>query len=159
MRKTGWSLLIFASAMLAPALVGCRQSGLVEFHTESSRYLIPESHVRSVERGPHTFIRVKNPEVSFELVYDSRLQSRRAPGGAPLLFSINDGDYRRILYRRSPGGRLVVCRIASAAPRGGCGMPLFHGGGTWTVLFPDGQLAQTDAIRSAATDLLAHYRR
>ena len=141
------------------ALAGCENRDVTWFRIAGNEYAVPAKHVRSIRREPPAFIRINDPDSPIELVFDAGLAGRTDRRGAPSLFSINDGDYPRLVYRRTPEGALVVCRVATAAPRGGCGTVFQDDGANWTVLFSDKRLGEADALRGRARAVLAGYRR
>lgn len=141
------------------ALAGCADSEITWFRVAGNEYAVPTKHVRSIRREPPGFIRINDPDSPIELVFDARLAGRTDRRGAPLLFSINERDHPRLVYRRTPEGALVVCRVATAAPRGGCGTLFRDDGAAWAVLFSDTRLGEADALRRRARSVLAGYRR
>ena len=148
---------LVAAACLA--LAGCERNDTTWFRVAGNEYAVPTKHVRSVRRDPPGFIRINDPDSPIELVFDAGLAGRTDRRGAPMLFSINDGEAPRLAYRRTPEGTLVVCRVATAAPRGGCGMLFHDGDAAWTILFSDRRLGQAGELQRRARAVLAGYRR
>lgn len=146
-------LLVLILAFLLP---GCAPGQpTTSFKVGNAVYDVPDSHIRSLNEEPHQFVRIKGPERSFDLVYDSRTQGLDDPIRWPVLFSLNDAGAPNI--ERHASGRLkVVCRRA-VNPRGGCGFRLSHRGADWAVLFPTAQLGQAHAISDQAEVALREY--
>lgn len=125
-------LLALVFAML---LVGCAEGErATSLRIGDAVYRIPQKHILSLTEQPHQFVRIKDPERNFELVYDSRTEDKEDALGWPVLFSLNDAGAPKI-ERHSSGDLKVVCRRA-VNPRGGCGVRISHEGADWTVLFP-----------------------
>jgi hypothetical protein len=124
---------------------------------DGAYYDVPANHVQSHTLAPHLFVRVKAPQRSFELVYDSRSAQRTAANGWPVIFSLNDRTAPHIEYVEVHGQK-VVCRKASA-PEGGCGFKLIHQGMKWSVLFPQEHLASIGDMQIEAVSQLQIYRR
>ena len=120
-----------------------------------ARYAVPEAHVTSLSRKPHQFVRIKPPEASFELVYDSRTAGRSDRRGWPVIFSLNDERAPNVT-RYSSDDLMVVCRKA-VNPEGGCGLRVSHRGAEWTVLVPGDHLNAAGLIRQRALAALAAY--
>jgi hypothetical protein len=118
-------------------------------------YQVPDAHIRSSTEEPHQFVRIKPPERSFELIYDSRTAGQTDRFGFPVIFSLNDEKAPNI-DRHVRGDFMVVCRQA-VNPRGGCGLKVSHGGAEWAVLFPNAQSDAANAIREQALATLAAY--
>ena len=104
-----------ASALLL-VLAGCGGETEERLTVGGTLYAIPSAHVSTVTRSPHVFVRVKHPERPYDLVFDSRTQGATDPNGAPVIFSINDGQSPGVHYHRSAAGT-VICRRA-VNPRG-----------------------------------------
>lgn len=117
--------------------------------------MIPPNQVTMVTRKPHTFIRVTDNDHPYELVFDSRLQGKTDRNGAPVVFSVNDGEAPFVRYRRTKVG-VMVCR-ATANARGGCGYRLIHGKNEWSLLIPRGRLNEAEEIAEEASTLLERF--
>lgn len=142
--------------ILALHLAGCAaEERTTSLKVGDRVYRVPDSHIRSLTEEPHQFVRIKSPERSFELVYDSRTQDRDDPIGWPVLFSLNDAGAPNI-KRHASRGLKVVCRQA-VNPRGGCGFRISHRGADWAVLFPTAQLGQAHSISDRAEAALREY--
>lgn len=122
----------------------------------SAKYAVPDAHIRSLTQKPHQFVRIKRPDSSFELVYDSRTAARSDGRGWPVIFSLNDQRAPNV-RRYSSDDLKVVCRQA-VHPEGGCGLKVTHSGAEWTVLFPNDHLNASAAIRQRALADLADYQ-
>lgn len=120
-----------------------------------ANYRVPDAHIRSVTREPHQFVRIKPPERSFELIYDSRTAGQADRFGFPVIFSLNDKSAPSI-DRHLRGDLMVVCRQA-VNPRGGCGLRVTHRGAEWAVLFPNAHSEAADVIRAQALATLGAY--
>lgn len=120
-----------------------------------AKYAVPAAHITSLSRKPHQFVRIKPPEASFELVYDSRTAGRSDRRGWPVIFSLNDQRAPNV-QRYSSEDLMVVCRKA-VNPEGGCGLRVSHRGAEWAVLFPNDQLNAARIIRQRALAALAAY--
>ena len=132
---------------------------VTRFRVDETHFAVPAANVRSISQEPPGFVRINDPDSPIEIAFHADLQGKTDGRGAPLLLSVNDGDYPQIVYRRTARGTLVVCRIAVAAPNAGCGVPVSFGGGTWTVSFPEQRVAEADALRHRAEQLLRSYSR
>ncbi|WP_129790429.1 hypothetical protein [Sphingosinicella sp. CPCC 101087] len=130
---------------------------MTHFQIDGTHFAVPSRRVVSINRDPPGFVRIKDSVSPVEIVYHSSLQGKTDPHGAPVLFSINDGAYPRIVYGRTVGGALVVCRVALAAPVGGCASAVEFEGSVWTVLFPEGRVGEADAFRRRAEALLRTF--
>ena len=119
------------------------------------KYAVPEAHITSKSSKPHQFVRIKPPETSFELIYDSRTTGRSDQRGWPMIFSLND-ERAPDVDRYSNEHLQVVCRKA-VNPQGGCGLRVSHRGAEWGVLFPGDHLNSAGVIRQRALDTLARY--
>lgn len=119
------------------------------------KYAVPKAHITSLSREPHQFVRIKPPETSFELIYDSRTARRSDRRGWPVIFSLNDERAPNV-YRYSSKDMMVVCRRA-VNPEGGCGLRVSHRGAEWAVLFPSDHLNAAGVIRQRALAALAAY--
>ena len=117
---------------------------------------VPSTHVRSIIREPHKFVRIKHPDTQFELVYDSRLAGEWDQQGIARIFSVNHAAAPGIEYHQI-GGTLVVCRKAPA-PNGGCGTKLRFGDADWRVLFPEARLQEAPLILRQASKVLSDYK-
>lgn len=143
-------------------LLACLAGGCADKGAETivklgeATYRLPDSHIRSITREPHQFVRLKAPEHSFELVYDSRIDGRAGPQGWPVIFSLND-DRAPNVERLVHGDLKIVCRRA-VNPRGGCGIEVRHGGTDWDVLFPRDRMPQAHSIEREALAALDLYR-
>lgn len=150
-----------AAVMLAFGSAACddadRSPEMIQFKIKDARFSVPSEAVRSVRDRPSGFIRINDPETPIELVYDQQLQQKSDERGYPVLFSVNDGDYPRIAYLRAPDGAPIVCRVAAAAPYGGCGSPIEFKGSTWAVLFPVGRVGEAEAFRRRAETVLQNF--
>lgn len=135
--------------------VGCAPETAEKLTAGNSTYKIPSRHVSTVTREPHTFVRIKHPKRPYDLIYDSRSQGVTDARGAPVIFSINDGQSPGIEYHRSPLGT-ITCRRA-ANPRGGCGTKLRHGENEWSIVFPEGRRGEAEAFIRDAVFLLRQY--
>lgn len=119
------------------------------------QYIVPSTHVSSVLREPHQFIRVRPPEREFDLVYDSRLAGRSNQHAFPVIFSVNDEQAPDVEHHTIEG-LTVVCRRA-VHPQGGCGMKLQHHSVEWAVLFPFARRSEASVIRGRALEALNAY--
>lgn len=145
--------LIFLAPLLAVSACGPETT---ERLTAGSRtYAIPSRHISTVTREPHVFVRIKHPERPYDLVYDSRTQGATDAAGAPVIFSINDGQSPGIERYRSGVG-IITCRRA-VNPRGGCGVKLTHGSNEWSLLFPEKRLQDAERFTRDAASLLNQY--
>lgn len=141
---------------IAALLVGCAGGDRTRsFEFGETVYTVPASHIHSFTEEPHQFVRIKDPKLRFELVYDSRTQGKEDVRGWPVLFSLNDRRSPKI-ERHSSRDLKVVCRSA-VNQRGGCGARISHKGADWTVLFPRAHLGPTDAIHDQALAALKAY--
>lgn len=137
---------------LGMSVVSCGSETEERLTTGDRTYLIPSQHISTVTREPHIFVRIKHPERQYDLIYDSRSQGRTDPQGAPVVFSINDGQSPGLVYFRSRAG-MIVCRRA-ANPRGGCGLKLTHGKNEWSLVFPENLLNESaQFVRDASAQL------
>ncbi|MGI8704595.1 MAG: hypothetical protein ACR2JJ_02145 [Sphingomicrobium sp.] len=142
--------------VFAALLVGCAGGErTASLKIGEAVYWIPHKHILSLTGEPHQFVRVKDPERRFELVYDSRTQGKDDARGWPVLFSLNDGRAPQI-ERHSNKDLEVVCRRA-VNPRGGCGVRISHQGADWAVLFPRAHFGAAQAIRDQALEDLKAY--
>jgi hypothetical protein len=119
--------------------------------------VIPASHVTSLAREPHLFVRIKPPDKPFDIVHDSRGTGRHDRTGVPHIFSVNDAAQHDVWYARDER-TLVVCRRASS-PVGGCGTWLTYGGARWSILFPESRIREADRFVREATTILRTYDR
>jgi hypothetical protein len=79
--------------VFAALLVGCAGGQrTASLKIGDAVYRVPERHILSLTEAPHQFVRIKDPERRFELVYDSRTQGRDDALGWPVLFSLNDAE-------------------------------------------------------------------
>ena len=142
--------------VLPLALAACAsgETPITTISLGDATYRVPDAHILSVSREPHQFVRIKPPERTFELVYDSRTAAQTDRFGWPVIFSLNDERAPNI--DRHGGDLMVVCREA-VNPRGGCGLKVTHRGAEWTVLFPRAQFAAAHVIRQRALAVLADY--
>lgn len=145
---------IFIASLLTLAACG-GGSGSQVLEIDGTAYSIPSAHISSINREPHTFVRVKNPGAPFQLVYDSRSVGAQSGPGVPRIFSINDEGQTGVEYHDAPSG-LIVCRKA-VHPNGGCGTIVKHRGAEWAVLFPIERLPQAARITADAATLLDRY--
>ena len=145
----------FVLALVLLASSACGKPAAEVFVLDGRTYSVPSEQVTASNREPHTFVRIKNPEKPYELVYDSRAQGAQHGPGVPRLFSINDEDQSGVDYYRGSNGT-IVCRKA-VAPKGGCGVRLNHGGVEWTVLFPAARLSEAPKLERDALALLDAY--
>lgn len=145
-----------ASVILVTFLVGCgADNDLKSLQIGDARYQFPDSHIRALNTEPHDFVRIRPPDASFDLVYDSRTAGRTDAAGWPVIFSINEGAAPDV--DRYKGGDLqVVCRRA-VNPQGGCGFVLVDSGVAWSVLLPIGQLGSVRRVEQAARTTLERY--
>lgn len=120
-------------------------------------FVIPASHVTSLSREPHLFIRISPPDKPFDIVHDSRGTGRHDRAGVPHIFSVNDHEQHDVGYARDER-TLVVCRRASS-PIGGCGTWLKYGDGKWSILFPESRIGEADRFMREATIILRAYDR
>ena len=127
------------------------------FRVDETRFAVPAANIRSISQEPPGFVRINDPDSPIEIAFHADLQGKTDGRGAPILLSVNDGDYPQIIHRRTARGTLVVCRIGVSAPNAGCGVPVSFRGGTWTVLFPEQRIAEADALRRRAEQLLLSY--
>lgn len=142
--------------VFAALLVGCTGGDrATSLKIGDAVYRVPAKHILSLTEEPHQFVRIKDPQRSFELVYDSRTQGKEDPRGWPVLFSLNDGQAPQI-ERHSSRDLKVVCRRA-VNPRGGCGVRISHEGADWTVLFPRAHFERAQAVRDQALEDLEAY--
>ena len=118
-------------------------------------YVVPPAALELLTTDPRPFIRIRPPGKAFEIVHDAGAAGRRDRTGVPHIFSINDDGPRDIRYARK-GRYLIACRRA-AAPPGGCGTWIDHGGATWSVLFPESRAADAETFAREATLLLRRY--
>ena len=145
-----------ASVILATFLAGCGVDNDFEsVQIGDARYKFPTSHIRAINTKPHHFVRIRAPDTSFDLVYDSRSARRSDGHGWPMIFSINDGTAPDV-DRYNSGNLRVVCRRA-VNPQGGCGFVLVHSGVAWSVLLPISQLNSVRQIEQAAHRALEGY--
>jgi hypothetical protein len=149
MRLALLSLLFFISA--------CTGRTVEKLTAGGETYVIPSGQVTKVTREPHTFIRVTDEDIPFELVFDSRLQGKSDPNGAPVVFSINDGNFPGVQYHQTGVG-MMVCRRAANA-RGACGYQLLNGENEWSLIIPRGRLGEADQMAKDASSLLESYTR
>ncbi|MEW9856656.1 hypothetical protein [Novosphingobium sp. M1R2S20] len=157
---------IAARAAIVPLILmsgtGCSKSAeeadLVWFTLNGVSFEVPSHMIRSVRYKTPGFVRINDSDGPIEIAFDAQLQGRTDRYGAPLLFSINDGEYPGIAHGRSAGGALVVCRFAATAVLAVCGSQIQFGGADWTVLFPTGQVAEADKFRQRAIALLQRFR-
>lgn len=129
---------------------------LERFQVGSQQLAVPSSHVRSITREPHGFVRIKHPDAQFELVYDSRLTGAWDEKGIAQIFSVNEDAAPGVEYHQI-AETLVVCRKAPA-PNGGCGTKLKFGDADWTVLFPEASLKDAPLIARKASEVLNSYQ-
>ncbi len=120
-------------------------------------YLIPSSHIVSQTLDPHIFVRIKHPDASFEIIYDSRSEHQRDRRGRPLIFGLNDEDITHVDYFRT-SERVVVCR-RDVHPKNGCGTKVNYGGANWSILYPQSRVGETEKLVSQAASLLKQYDR
>jgi hypothetical protein len=150
-----------AAAMLAFGAAACGDGDgspkMTEFKIKNAHFSVPSEVMRSAREGETGFIRINDPETAIEIVYDPQHQQKTDGRGYPVLFSVNDGDYPNLVYRRSPTGTPVVCRISAAAPSRKCGAPVEFKGSTWAVLFPGPRVAEADIFRRRAESVLQNY--
>lgn len=149
-----WS---FLATLVLVAGGACGKPSAEAFVLDGKTYSMPSEHVTSSTREPHMFVRIKNPDKPYELVYDSRSQGAEHGPGVPKLFSVNDEDQSGVEYHRG-SNRTIVCRRA-VAPEGGCGVRVNHEGTEWTVLFPVAHLGQAARLERDALALLEQYGR
>lgn len=145
-------MILFA---LSLSIGGCGPETEERLTAGSRTYAIPSRHISTVTREPHTFVRVKHPDRPYDLIYDSRSQGVTDRRGAPVIFSINDGQSPGIDYYRSGVG-VVTCRRA-VNPRGGCGLKLRHGENEWSLIFPESRLGEAEQFARDASSLLQRY--
>jgi hypothetical protein len=144
-------------SMAAMLLTACGGQTVEKLTAGGQTYIIPSGQVTTVTREPHTFIRVTDQSLPYELIYDSRLQGKRDRSGAPVVFSINDGERPGVQYHQTEVGT-IICRRAPNA-RGGCGYQLQHGENEWSLLIPTGRLDEADRLAAHASSLLQRYTR
>ena len=143
-------------ALALLALSACAKPSAAEvFVLDGKTYSVPSAHVTSSNREGYTFVRIKNPDKPYELVYDNRAQGAEHGPGVPKLFSVNDEDQAGVDYHRGSNGT-IVCRKA-VAPEGGCGVRLKHRGTEWTILFPVARLGEASTLEPDALALLDRY--
>lgn len=147
-----------------PALLaGCAACGdadrpeMTEFSIDEASFSVPSEMIRSARDGREGFVRINDTESAIEVVYDPQLQQKSDARGYPVLFSVNDGDYPDLVYRRTAEGAPVVCRITAAAPSRKCGSPLRFKGSIWAVLFPGPRVAEAEAFRRRAEAVLERF--
>src|SRR5690606_1008939 len=109
---------------------------------KDTQFSVPSEVMRSAREGEAGFIRINDPETAIEIVYDPQHQQKVDGRGYPVLFSVNDGEYPNLVYRRAAAGTPVVCRVSAAPPSRKCGAPVEFKGSTWTVLFPEPRVAE-----------------
>lgn len=143
---------ILSTLLLVAACSGQRVERLT---AGGQTYVIPSAQVTTVTRKPHTFIRITDNGLPFELVFDGRLQGRTDRTGAPVIFSVNDGNSPGVRYHRTRAG-MIICRKAANA-RGSCGYQLQHGKNAWSLLIPRASLDQAEQIADDALTLLNRY--
>lgn len=146
-------IAIASAALLAVSACGAETEE--RLNTGAGTYAIPSEHISTVTREPHTFVRIKNADKPFDLVFDSRAQGTEVAPGIPRIFSVNDKGQTGIEYYRSRFG-VVVCRKA-VHPNSGCGVRVEHDGSEWTILFPIKRVREAEPIVREALALLDHY--
>ena len=154
MEKRSGRYPIVLGSILLFALLGCgeRQQGL---RIGDRFYIIPPAHIVSQEQEPHTFLRVKHPDVPFALVYDSRSEVERDELGLARIFGVNEENAPGIEYYRTDE-RVVVCRRA-VHPKSGCGAKVNYGGANWSIVFPIARKQEVEQFVPQASALLKHY--
>jgi hypothetical protein len=138
--------------LLAGACAG-RSDVALDFAEAS--YLFPGAHVRSAIDEDHRFVRIKHPERSFELIYDSRIAGKTDVENWPQIFSLND-EGKPNVDRHAVGELKMVCRRA-VHPRGGCGIEVRHRGTVWNAVFPRKDKMEAQTIKREALALLDSY--
>lgn len=152
-------------AMLVSGIAACGDGGgasrspeMTRFQIDGTHFVVPSRRVVSIGLEPPGFVRIKDADSPVEVVYHANLQRKTDARGAPILFSINDGDYPNITYGRTRQGALVVCRMAISAPAGGCASGIEFEGSFWTIMFPRQRVSEADAFRHRAESLLQSFR-
>ena len=155
-RKLGKAALAAAAGTSCALVAGCGGDEPRQFELGGARYEFPVGHIRSYRARPDVFLRVGDPDASYELVYDSRLAGRRHASGEPMVFAVMNDARPRIRILDVAGDR-VVCRTAPH-PYSGCGMVLDDDGVHWSVLFSESRLVEAPAIRLLARQELRRRR-
>lgn len=120
-------------------------------------YTLPAEYVPALRvEGAESFVRIKLPNFSAEIVVDERSSGKADETGAPRIFSINDRDYPGLDYTKRADGQVVICRKGMAA-QSGCGTLFQHAGTEWTLLFPRAKRGVVDDLVSQAVQLLNRY--
>ena len=146
-------MLVFGTA----ACNGDRSPEMTQFSIKGTQFSVPSEEVRSARDGREGFVRINDPDTAIEIVYDPQLQQGTDARGYPLLFSVSDGDYPNLVYRRTPDGAPVVCRVAAAPPSRKCGSPIEFEGSTWAVLFPEPRVGEAEAFWRRAEAVLENF--
>lgn len=128
-----------------------------KFEIGDRSYAIPEEYIPAIRiDSRNSFVRIKFPDFSAEIVADERSSGKTDKTGAPQIFSINDRDYPRIDYSERADQIKVICRIGMMA-QSGCGTLFEHAGTRWSLLFPLSRRDQADRLVEQAQDLLDRY--
>lgn len=148
----------FLTLLLTLILAACAdgEPPVTTLSLGEANYRVPDEHIVSVSSEPHQLVRIKPPERSFELVYDSRTAGQTDRFGWPAIFGLNDERAPNV-DRYARGDLVVVCQRAPS-PKGGCGLKVKHRGAEWTVLFPNAQAPAAHLIRQRALAVLAGYQ-
>lgn len=127
------------------------------FEIGDRSYTIPTQYIPAIRiDSGNSFVRIKFPEFSAEIVADEKSAGKTDKTGAPQIFSINDRDYPRIYYSERASQVAVICRVGMVA-QSGCGTLFEHAGTRWTLLFPLAQRDQADRLVEQAQNLLDRH--
>jgi hypothetical protein len=150
-----------AAAMLVFGAAACGDGAgspkMTEFRIKDAQFSVPSKVLRAARDGRAGFVRINDPDTPIEIVYDPQLQRKVDERGYPVLFSVNDGEYPNLVYRRAAAGTPVVCRVSAAPPSRKCGAPVEFKGSTWAVLFPEPRVAEAEIFRRRAESVLEGY--
>jgi hypothetical protein len=150
-----------AAAMLVFGTAACGDGAgspkMTEFRIKDAQFSVPSEVMRSAREGETGFVHINDPDTPIEIVYDPQLQQKVDGRGYPVLFSVNDGEYPNLVYRRAAAGTPVVCRVSAAPPSRKCGAPVEFKGSTWAVLFPEPRVAEAEIFRRRAESVLEGY--
>lgn len=146
-----------ALAITIAFLVSCSGIGHERFEAGPSTYMFPADTVASVQREPHRFVRVRPPDATFDLVWDSRLEGRTDARGLPAVFRMSEAPATLLGYVQTPAG-IAGCRPGIAPAVRECGLSLPHGGTRWSLLLPESRLGEAAAMAAHAERFLSEHR-
>lgn len=156
--KQGVCLEAFMAAVTFVGLLGCSDVSKQLAVGEVTYGFPAEEVLRFTSPGDgQPYARLRPQGQSFDLIYSSRASTRRNWQGdqAPLVTSINDHPSPRFSRHQS---ELVTVVCRDGGLHFGCGIQVNDQGVSWSVVFDKEEIAQADAIRTAALEVLKRYR-